>query len=99
MADTLEASFTLEDAEISQLENYATMPNVDNITTCKCRGRYCCLRESGRNFCPCKSMNTYCSSACHCSRSGACMNNARIQESDSEESDDTTVSFSFGLFL
>ena len=95
MADALEESFSLEDLEISQIEELARLPNVDNITTC--RGRYCCLRENGRNFCPCKSMDKYCSNACHGGDLLSFMNNPRLQESDSEESDDTTVRFDFNL--
>ena len=90
MADALEESFTLEDLEISQIEELATLPNVDNITTCTCRGH--CLRERGRNFCPCKSLNKFCSSACHGDDFGeACMNSRRVNESDSDSSEDTTV--------
>ena len=77
MADALEESFSLEDLEISQIEELARLPNVDNITTCQCRRRYCCLRENGRNFCPCKSMDKYCSNACHGGDLLSCMNNSR----------------------
>ena len=96
MADALDSSFnTLEELEISQIEELATLPNVDNFTSCKCRGRYCCLREKGRNFCPCKSMNKYCSSACQCHEEyfGGCLNSRNLLESDSDESDGGTVSF------
>ena len=48
-----------------------------------------CLRESGRNFCPCKSLNQYCSSICHNGNSNICLNNRRAQES---ECNGTTVS-------
>lgn len=95
MADALEQSFTLEDLEISELEQVADLPNLDCITTCSCRGH--CYRESGRNFCPCKSLNNFCSIACHGENFGACLNNRRAQESDSESSSDkdTTVSLLF----
>ena len=92
--DVAGESFTLEDLEISQIDKLATLPNVDNITICKCRSRYyCCLRESGRNFCPCKSMGKYCSSMCHGDNFEMCMNRPIVQESNSDDSDVATVSF------
>ena len=99
MADALiEQSFTLKDLEISQIEYLATLPKVDNITSCSCHGH--CLREKGRNFCPCKSLDQFCSSACHHDNFGACMNNQRVygSDSDSEKSEDTAVSVNFHLF-
>ena len=72
-----------DDFETSVLESAAELLNVDNITTCDCRGH--CLRKRGRNFCQCRSINSYCSSACHDDDFGYCMNNRRVQESDSEE--------------
>jgi hypothetical protein len=59
----MDESFTLEAIEQSEIEEAALIPNVDNITVCTCRG--VCLRESGRNACPCKSLGQFCSSACH----------------------------------
>ncbi|XP_028395416.1 uncharacterized protein LOC114519475 [Dendronephthya gigantea] len=85
MAGAIEGSFSLEDFEANVLENAAAMPNRDKITVCKCRGH--CLREKGRNFCPCRSINSLCSSACHGEDFGCCMNNRLVQESDSDESD------------
>jgi hypothetical protein len=99
MVDALEESFSLQDLEISPIEELTRLPNVDNITTCQCCGRYCCLRENGRNFCPCKSMDKYCSNVCHGSDLWPCMNNPKLEESDSEESDDTMVRFDFNLIL
>jgi hypothetical protein len=93
MAEALDESFILEELDISQIENIASIPNIDNIAICSCRGN--CIRERGRNFCPCKSINQYCSSACHEGNS-LCLNNRRAQESDS---DDSTVSFSLILVL
>ncbi len=100
MADALDLSFnSLEELEISQIEELATLPNVDNFTTCKCHGRYSCLRESGRNLCPCKSMSKHCSSACHRDQEdfSGCFNSRNLLESDSHESDRTTVSLYFAL--
>ena len=102
MADALNSSFaSLDELEISEIEQLATLPNVDNFTSCKCRGRYCCLRERGRNFCPCKSMNKYCSSACQCHKEdfGRCLNSRNLYESDSEESDRETVSFAVCIIM
>ena len=83
MAEALEESFSLEEFERNELENAAAVPNLDNMTTCSCRGL--CLRERGRNFCPCKSMGSFCSNACHGDDFGTCMNNRRVQESDSDQ--------------
>lgn len=86
MAAELEHSFTLEELEISELEHAAENPN-DHITSCTCRGF--CLRENGRNACPCKSASNFCSSACHGEDFGTCMNNRRVLD----DSDSDTVSF------
>ncbi|CAB4019000.1 Hypothetical predicted protein [Paramuricea clavata] len=85
MAEAPEESFSLDEFETSVIENVAAVPNVDNITTCSCRGY--CLRDKGRNFCPCKSINSFCSSSCHGEDYGCCMNNRRTQENDSDETD------------
>lgn len=83
MAEAPEESFSLDEFETSVIENVAAVPNVDNITTCSCRGY--CLRDKERNFCPCKSINSFCSSSCHGGDHGCCMNNRRVQENDSDE--------------
>ena len=83
MAEALEGSLSLHKFEANVIESAATLPNVDNNTTCSCRGA--CLREKGRNYCPCRSINSFCSSACHGENFGCCMNNRRAQESDSED--------------
>ena len=89
MAESFEGSFSLDDFEASAIESAAAVPNLDNITTCSCRGY--CLREKGRNYCPCKSINNFCSSACHEGDFELCMNNRRVQDTDS---DDTVRLFS-----
>jgi hypothetical protein len=62
-------------------------PPVDDISNCSCRGM--CLRDSGRSACPCKSVGHYCSSVCHANQfSGACMNQRKVLESDSDNSED-----------
>ena len=63
MAGALDESFsTLEELEINQIEELASVANLENLTTCSCRAK--CLRESGRNFSPCRSLNNYSSNAC-----------------------------------
>ena len=92
MAQALDWSFNaVKDLEISQIEELAYVTNFDNvtlITTCSFIGN--CMRERGRNFCPCKSLNQYCSS-----ENSLCLNNRRAQESFS---DDSSSSLSF-LYL
>ena len=84
MEKRLEESLSPDELfETSVVESAAALPNVDNLTTCTCRGH--CLREKGRNFCPCRSMNNFCSTVCHGDDFGQCMNNRRVQESDSED--------------
>jgi hypothetical protein len=78
----------------------AEIPNIDNISVCSCKGT--CLRESGRNACPCKIISQYCSTACHHANS-LCMNKQSLlgDGSDSDESEsesegyqqETSVSF------
>lgn len=80
----MDESFTLEEIEQSELEQAALIPNTDNITVCSCKG--ICLREVGRNACPCRSRGQYCSSACHGDNT-ICINNRRALESDSSTSD------------
>ena len=64
MADAFDESFDIvEELEISEMEEPASVPNFDNVTTFSCRVN--CIRERTRNVCPCKSLNQYCSSVCH----------------------------------
>ena len=91
MAEGLDRSFSLEELEINEIEERASVPNFDNLTTCLCRSN--CIRERGRNFCPCRSQGQYCSSVCHDGNS-LCLNNRRALESNSDDS-----SVSFLLFL
>ena len=53
MAEALDRSFSLEELEINEIEERASVPNFENLTTCSCRSN--CIRERGRNFCPCKA--------------------------------------------
>jgi hypothetical protein len=71
MAESLQGSFSLDEFEASVIENVAAVPNLDRNTTCSCRGH--CLRENGRNYCPCRNASSL----------GYCMNNRRALEDDS----------------
>ena len=92
MAEAFNESFTLEELEISKMEERALIPNFETLTTCSCRSN--CIWERGRNFCPGRSQGQYCSSVCHDGNS-LCLNNRRAVESNS---DDSLVSF-FALKL
>ena len=92
MAEALDRSFSLEELEINEIEERASVPTFENLTTCSCRSN--CIRERGRNFCPGRSQGQYCSSVCHDGNS-LCLNNRRALESNS---DDSSVSF-FAIFL
>lgn len=88
----MDESFTLEEFEQSEMEHVALIPNLDNVTVCSCKG--VCLWDTGRNACPCKTINQYCSPACH-GDNGKCMNNRTTLESDSSESDPLEEQVSF----
>ena len=83
MAKSLQGSFSLDEFEASVIENVVAVPNLDPNTTCFCRGH--CLRANGRDYCPCRSVNSLCSRACHGDDFGYCMNNKRALEDDSDE--------------
>ena len=87
-AENMDESFDIGDAERMQIEEIAQVTNLDAITMCSCRGM--CLREKGRNACPCKTIGQYCSSACH-DLSSVCMNRQQYIESDSDSSEQTKV--------
>ena len=44
--------FTLEELEIIKTEEHASIPTFDPLTTTSCHSN--CIREKGRNFCPCE---------------------------------------------
>lgn len=80
----MDKSFTLD--EEMELEMVAKTPNVDDNTVCSCQGL--CLRGAGRNACPCKSIEQFCTTACHMQNEETmCMNLQRFLESNSSESD------------
>jgi hypothetical protein len=82
-----EQSLILEEADSfhSEFEALAAFPNVQNLTTCSCRGY--CLCERGRNFCPCKSVGNHCSTACRDGNTySSCMNSRRVHKSNSDDS-------------
>ena len=76
-------SFNFDDVDRFELEEAAQIPNKDDITVCSCRGM--CLKESGRNACPCKTIGRYCTSACHAESAITCMNSQQYLASDSSE--------------
>ena len=94
----MDESFSLDDVERMELDETAQRPNVDANTMCSCEGL--CLRGSGRNACPCKTIGQYCTSACHppghaLEEQGYCMNSRQLLESDTSESEseeDSSVS-------
>ena len=49
MAEALDRIFSLEELEINEIEERASVPNFENLTTCSCRSN--CILERGRNFC------------------------------------------------
>ena len=63
IAKSLQGSFSLDEFEAIVIENVAAVPNLDPNTTCSCRGHW--LGTIGRNYCPCRSVNSLCSRACH----------------------------------
>ena len=88
----MDESFTLDDIEQGEIEQAAQVPNTDNISVGHCRG--ICLRESGRNACPCKSISQYCLSVCHpVGSNAACMNKRSVLEdvSESDSPEDASV--------
>ena len=88
---SFERSFSLGDFEASAIENAVAVPNLDNIIICS-YGH--CLRERGRYYCPCKSPNNFCSSACHEADFREYMNHRRVHEdTDSGDTDHTVRSF------
>jgi hypothetical protein len=88
MDDTQE-SVTLDEIEERELEHAAQFAYIDNLRTCSCRGM--CLRERGRNACPCQSVSQLCSTTCHSgSDRSACLNRNNILGEDSSESEDET---------
>lgn len=81
----MDESFTLYEIEQSEIEQATETPNIDNITVCSCSG--ICLRERGRNACPCKTISQYCSAACHPCRT-ICMNKEHVLGDNSSESEE-----------
>lgn len=75
----------LDDVDISEMEQIASVPNLDNCTTCSCSGF--CLKMQGRNACPCRSVQLCCTRACHGDEMDRCMNIRRVVgETDSDVS-------------
>ena len=78
----MDESFNLDEIEVSEMEAIALLPNTSEVSVCVCRGN--CLKERGRNACPCRTIGNYCSEACH-SRAvyETCMNKRRLIEGES----------------
>ena len=77
-----ESLTTADEIERSKIEEIARVPNEDkNMTVCCCRGM--CLREKGRDACPCKGIGQYCSLVCHPDEN-ACLNRRNLHESETE---------------
>jgi hypothetical protein len=94
----MDESFNLDDIEQSEIEQNALIPNTNEVSVCSCRGA--CLKECGRNACPCKSMGNYCSEACHSHAEiyETCMNKRCLIEGESSSdnsSDDGAQEVSF----
>ena len=89
--DTAGESFTVHDLEQNEIENVAAGAPRENITTCACKG--ICLRERGRNACPCRNLKQYCTSSCH--QAGPevhkCMNRARVLHDDTDSSSTESI--------
>ena len=89
----MEQSFDLEEQSQSELLQASERPFVDNTTVCKCKAsKFMCLRERGRNACPCKNIGRFCSSACHKESQETCLNKQTVADGDCSSSEDSTVS-------
>ena len=86
------ASVSLDELEERNIEAALNEAGRDDISTCTCSGF--CLRESGRNACPCRSAQQLCTSICHRgSARSTCMNCRRVLHDDnSSASEDEDVS-------
>ena len=58
----MDVSFTLDEIKERDIE-VAAQPGQDNILVCTCTGF--CLRETGRNACPCRTAQQFHTSSCH----------------------------------
>jgi hypothetical protein len=77
---------TADEIEPSAIEEIAGVPNADkNMAVCSCRGM--CLREKGRNACPCRETGLFCYSVCH-PDSTSCWN--WRNQSDTDNSSETS---------
>ena len=85
----MDESFTLDQADESELLEaskapYSASPNA----VCKCTGM--CLREKGRNACPCRNIGQFCLTACHGrAPRAACLNKRKIADGDASSSEET----------
>ena len=54
----MDESFSIDDLDRLEIEEAAQFPNINDITVCSCNGL--CLKDNGRNACPCRSIDQYC---------------------------------------
>ena len=89
----MDASFTVEQQDESDFLQASENPfNNENTTVCKCKaGKFMCLRERGRNACPCKNAGRSCSSACHGQGMKACLNRTSLLDGDFSSSSSSLV--------
>ena len=89
----MDASFTVEQQDESDFLQASENPfNNDNTTVCKCKaGKFMCLRERGRNACPCKNAGHSCSSACHGQEMKACLNRTCLLDGDFSSSSENSL--------
>ncbi len=76
MAEALEEPFALEELEISQIEECASVSNFDNINYDLFLSGLLFARKR-QKLLSCKSLNQYYSSVCHNGNSYICLNNRR----------------------
>ena len=92
----MEDSFTLEQLDESTLMQASAEPfSSDNTTVCKCKvSKRMCIREMGRNACPCKNAGHFCSTACHGKDTEAaelCLNMLKVLDGDCSSSSDASL--------
>ena len=85
----MDESFSIDDLDRLEIEEAAQFPNKNDITVCSCNGL--CLKDNGRNACPCRSIDQYCTSPCHDQGENMCMNARSYLESDSEKSSESDL--------
>ena len=88
MAEGLDRSFSLEELEINEIEERASVPNFENLTTCSCRSN-CIPERSMQKLLPVQKSRPILFNVCHDGNS-LCLN---YRSSLENKSDDSSVSF------